>query len=115
MANPKINPAYLLSALENGYIVYDPAGDRLHELNPVGSLIAELCDGGRSLGDIREVVEPLLPAGGGAGNRRRVRGRVGAGPPVWSGGPGAGHPGISAPRMSHPAPRRRVKGEHGRA
>src|SRR5258706_9427907 len=97
MANPKINPAYLLSALENGYIVYDPVGERLHELNPVGSLIAGLCDGGRSLGDIREVVEPLLPAGGGAEIERWIEEGLEAGLLVWGDGPAA------APREFSPA------------
>src|SRR5258706_5101471 len=100
MANPKINPAYLLSALENGYIVYDPVGDRLHELNPVGSLIAELCDGGRSLGDIREVVEPLLPAGGGAGIQRWIEERVEARLLGLGRGPATGHRGVSAAAVS---------------
>src|SRR5258706_13342565 len=111
MANPKINPAYLLSALENGYIVYDPVGDRLHELNPVGSLIAELCDGGRSLGDIREVVEPLLPAGGGAENERWIEEGLEAGLPVWSDGPAAAHREFSAAPMSDLPPPLRGQGK----
>jgi len=60
--NPTLNPALLLSPVENGYVAYDPVADRLHELNPMGALIAELCDGGtRSLDEIRDLVAPLLP------------------------------------------------------
>jgi predicted TPR repeat methyltransferase len=61
MPNPIINPAILLSPVDNGYVAYDPIGDRLHELNPMGALIAELCDGSKSIEDIRELVRPLVP------------------------------------------------------
>ena len=41
MDNPALNPAILLSPVENGYVAYDPVSDRLHELNPVAAVIAE--------------------------------------------------------------------------
>jgi predicted TPR repeat methyltransferase len=63
MPNPKIHPAILLSPVENGYVAYDPVSDRLHQLNPLAALLAELCDGTRSAEDIRALVEPLLPPG----------------------------------------------------
>jgi predicted TPR repeat methyltransferase len=63
MPNPKIHPAILLSPVENGYVAYDPVSDRLHHLNPLAALLAELCDGNRSGSEIRALVEPLLPAG----------------------------------------------------
>jgi predicted TPR repeat methyltransferase len=63
MPNPKIHPAILLSPVENGYVAYDPVLDRLHQLNPLAALLAELCDGSRSADEIRLLVEPLLPEG----------------------------------------------------
>jgi predicted TPR repeat methyltransferase len=61
MANPKIHPAILLSPVENGYVAYDPVSDKLHQLNPMAALLAELCDGTRSVEDIHNLVRPLLP------------------------------------------------------
>jgi predicted TPR repeat methyltransferase len=63
MPHPKIHPAILLSPVENGYVAYDPVLDRLHQLNPLAALLAELCDGSRSADEIRVLVEPLLPEG----------------------------------------------------
>ncbi len=63
MAHPKIHPAILLSPIEDGYVAYDPTTDRLHHLNPIAALLAELCDGSRSVEDIRNLVGPLLPPG----------------------------------------------------
>jgi predicted TPR repeat methyltransferase len=62
MNNPKINPVILLSPVENGYVAYDPIADRLHQLNPMAALLAELCDGQRSIEDIRALVAPIMPA-----------------------------------------------------
>jgi predicted TPR repeat methyltransferase len=56
-----LNPAILLSPVENGYLAYDPVADRLHELNPLAALIVELSDGSRSVEDIRALTGPLLP------------------------------------------------------
>jgi predicted TPR repeat methyltransferase len=63
MSRPKLHPAILLSPVENGYVAYDPVLDRLHQLNPLAALLAELCDGSRSADEIRVLVEPLLPEG----------------------------------------------------
>jgi predicted TPR repeat methyltransferase len=53
----------LLSPVEDGYVAYDPALDRLHQLNPVAALLTELCDGSRSVEDITALAEPFLPPG----------------------------------------------------
>ena len=45
MPNPTISPAILLSPVETGYVAYDPVGDRLHQLNPVAALLAEIAVG----------------------------------------------------------------------
>src|SRR6202035_2859231 len=63
MSLPTLNPALLISPVENGYVAYDPTTDHLHELNPLAALIAELCDGKRTIEQIRELVGPLLPEG----------------------------------------------------
>ena len=63
MSIPRLNPALLLSPVENGYVAYDPVSDQLHELNPLAALIAELCDGTRSIDEIRDLAGPLLPKG----------------------------------------------------
>ncbi len=63
MDHPIVNPAVGLSPVEGGYIAYDAAADCLHELNAMGALIAELCDGGRSVEDIRALAGPLMPQG----------------------------------------------------
>jgi predicted TPR repeat methyltransferase len=61
MANPTLNPAILLAPVEGGYVAYDPVHDRLHQLNPVAALIAELCDGTRTREAIHALTAPLLP------------------------------------------------------
>ena len=63
MPNPRINPVVLLSPVEEGYVAYDPALDQLHHLNPAAALLVELCDGSRSVDDIRAMVGSLMPAG----------------------------------------------------
>jgi predicted TPR repeat methyltransferase len=61
MPNPIVNPVILFSPVETGYVAYDPSLDRLHQLNPMASLLAELCDGTRSVEDIRALVTPIVP------------------------------------------------------
>ena len=62
MENPRLSPNILLSPVENGYIAYDAALDRLHELNPVAALIAELCDGERNMTEVRDLAAPFVPS-----------------------------------------------------
>ena len=61
LSNPRLNPALLLSPVEDGYVAYDPGRDWLHQLNPMAALLAELSDGSRTRDDIRALVAPLLP------------------------------------------------------
>lgn len=63
MNNPRLNPNTLLSPVENGYIAYDAASDRFHELNPVAALIVELCNGERSMAELRAMATPFVPEG----------------------------------------------------
>src|SRR5690242_4989130 len=60
MHNPALNPTVRLTQVENGYLAYDPAADRLHELNPVAALIVELCDGTRSIEELQELAKPFV-------------------------------------------------------
>jgi predicted TPR repeat methyltransferase len=87
MANPLINPALGLSPVEGGYLAYDPLEDRLHELNATGTLIAELCDGGRSVEEIRALAGPLMPEGQIGEIDRWIGEGVEAGLLVWGDGP----------------------------
>lgn len=86
MANPVLNPAVGLSPVEGGYLAYDPAADRLHELNAMGALIAELCDGGRSVEEIRALAGPLMPEGQNAGIDGWLGEAIEAGLLVWGDG-----------------------------
>ena len=63
MPNPIVNPAILLSPVETGYVAYDPASDKLHQLNATGALLTELCDGSRSADELRQLVTPIMPEG----------------------------------------------------
>jgi predicted TPR repeat methyltransferase len=63
MIRPRISPGILLSPVEEGYVAYDPALDHLHQLNPVAALLMELCDGARSVEEIRALAGPLMPQG----------------------------------------------------
>jgi predicted TPR repeat methyltransferase len=63
MANPVIHPGIGLSPDQNGYLAWDPDAERLHELNAAAALIVELCDGSRTVEEIRALAAPFLPQG----------------------------------------------------
>jgi len=87
MANPVINPDVGLSPVEGGYLAYDSVRDKIHELNALGALIAELCDGSRSVEDIHALVGPLLPEGQSGEIDRWIGEAVEAGLLYWGGPP----------------------------
>jgi predicted TPR repeat methyltransferase len=58
-----LNPTVLLTTTETGYLAYDTAADRLHELNPLAALLVELCDGRRTTDELLELAAPHLPEG----------------------------------------------------
>jgi predicted TPR repeat methyltransferase len=111
MPNPIINPAILLSPVESGYVAYDPIGDRLHELNPMGALIAELCDGTRSVEDIRALVRPLVPDGKLSEIDRWIDQAVGAGLLAWAGDATSNARELSVDELSQLAKRLRDLGK----
>jgi coenzyme PQQ synthesis protein D (PqqD) len=41
---------------DDGLVVYDPARDQVHHLNPSAAVIFDLCDGSRSVEDIAAVL-----------------------------------------------------------
>ncbi len=79
MKHPIVNPAVLLSPVEDGYVAYDLTSDQLHRLNPVAALIVELSDGRRSVDAIRALVSPLLPADAAAEVDRWIEEAAGVG------------------------------------
>ena len=42
--------------VEDGLVVYDPAADRVHYLNPSASIVLSLCDGTRTEAELAELV-----------------------------------------------------------
>lgn len=58
---PAVAPDVLLTPVADGYVAYSTAIDRLYHLNPIAALIAELCNGQRSVKTIQSLVAPLLP------------------------------------------------------
>jgi predicted TPR repeat methyltransferase len=111
MPHPTLNPDVVLLPATDGYIAYDPVADRLHNLNPIASLIAELCDGGRSLKDIRELVEPFMPAESAVDIERWIKQATEVGLIVWSGTPAGHNHELSAEQLSILAHRLRQRGK----
>ena len=100
MPNARIHPVILLSPVEGGYVAYDPALDRLHQLNPVAALLTELCDGSRSVEEIRDLAGPLMPEGKIGEIDRWIDDGIKAGLLVWEGGAAAGGRELSAEELA---------------
>ena len=111
MANPTVNPVILLSPVEGGYVAYDPAGDNLHQLNPIAALITELCDGTRSVEEVSALVGPLVPDGDAAGIARWIDDSMKAGLLVWEGSEPAARRELSAAELSTLTKRLREAGK----
>ncbi|MGH6828470.1 MAG: methyltransferase domain-containing protein, partial [Rhizomicrobium sp.] len=100
MTNPTIAPGILLSPVESGYVAYDPVLDRLHQLNPMAALLAELCDGSRSLEDIDALAGPLLPNEQGGEVRRWIEEGLKAGLLAWKDGEAGQRRDLSAEELA---------------
>jgi predicted TPR repeat methyltransferase len=111
MQNPALNPHVVLAPVENGYLAYDSASDQVHELNPMAALIAELCDGSRSVDEIRDEVAPLLPEGGAAGVQGWIDDAVRAGLLILDGTVAGNHRDLSAEELHDVAKRLRRAGK----
>jgi len=105
MSAPILNPALLISPVESGYVAYDPVSDQLHELNPLAALIAELCDGTRTVDEIRELVGPLLPEGQAGEIDRWIEEAAKAGVLTFDGGSSGGQRELSADELAKLASR----------
>lgn len=70
MTRPHLKPAVLLTLLPDGGVAYDVERDVLHRLNPSATLVADLCDGERTLADLERIVGPLVGADGWQACRR---------------------------------------------
>jgi predicted TPR repeat methyltransferase len=110
MDNPRLNPDVLLSPVENGYIAYDAALDRLHELNPVAALIIELCNGNRDVPEIRALAAPFVPEDKTGEIDKWIDGAVAAGLLVRDGVPESGKV-MDAERLSELAAHLREYGK----
>jgi predicted TPR repeat methyltransferase len=75
-----------VSPVEGGYLAYDSVRDQLYELNAMGALLAELCDGSRSVDEIRALAGPLMPEGQTAEIDSWIDAGIEAGLLVWGDG-----------------------------
>jgi predicted TPR repeat methyltransferase len=111
MSNPTVNPAILISPVEDGYVAYDPVADQLHQLNPLAALITELCDGSRSTDEIRQLVAPLVPEDKSDEIDRWIEQASKAGLLLMNGGEGAIHRELTGPELYKIASRLRDYGK----
>jgi hypothetical protein len=58
---PMRTPLLLVSEGETGYIVTDNRSQRVHHLNPLSTLLFELCTGSNTMHDIAVVMNELVP------------------------------------------------------
>lgn len=65
--NPRRRESLEVNEAEDGLVIYDPASDMVHHLNPSAALIFDLCDGSRDpesiaavVGEIFDVEQPPL-------------------------------------------------------
>jgi len=86
MAYPVVHPGVGLLPVEGAYLAWDPAAERLHELNATAALIAELCDGSRTVDQIRALAAPFLPQGQAGAVDRWIAEAVEAGLLDWGQG-----------------------------
>jgi len=54
--NPRRQEPLEVNEAEDGLVIYDPASDMVHHLNPSAALIFDLCDGSRDPESIAAVV-----------------------------------------------------------
>jgi hypothetical protein len=54
--NPRRAEALEVNEADDGLVVYDPAHDMVHHLNPSAAMIFDLCDGSRDVEAIAQVL-----------------------------------------------------------
>jgi hypothetical protein len=52
-----------LSAVTDGFLVYQPERDRVHYLNPTAALLLEICDGSLAAGDLPPLIAAAFSLG----------------------------------------------------
>ena len=60
-ACPRLAGHLRVEALDNRVLVYDPNGGMVVELNRTGGLVVQLCDGERSVAEIRDALVEAYP------------------------------------------------------
>jgi hypothetical protein len=58
---PMRTPLLLVSEGDSGYIVTDNRTSRVHHLNPLSTLLFELCTGSNTVDDMATVMNSLVP------------------------------------------------------
>jgi predicted TPR repeat methyltransferase len=111
MHNPALNPVVRLSQVDNGYLAYDPAADRLHELNPVAALIVELCDGTRSVEELQELAKPFVAEDMAGEVGKWIEQAIRVGLFIEANGHSTGRQQLSAEELTRLAKRLRDKGK----
>ena len=100
MPKPKLNPAVGLSPVTGGYLAYNSTADVLHELNAMGALLVELCDGSREIEDISELASPFLPAGQSGEVEHWIGKGIAAGLLIWGDGDAVPSRSLSATELA---------------
>ncbi len=57
---PRLSPSVVLAPSEKGYLAFETKSERLHQLNPMASLIVDLCDGTRDRDGLMALLRPLI-------------------------------------------------------
>ena len=99
MQNPALNPSIQLIPIETGYAAFDPTTERVHELNPIASLIVELCDGSRTADEVCAQVEPMLPEDSMGEVKRWIESGVASGLLLLGGNSGDAHRELSSKEL----------------
>ncbi len=107
MTRPSLKPGVLLAPVDGGYLAYDSRLDQLHRLNPKAALIAELCDGRRTVDEIGELVGSLTPGGATDETRHWIEGEEAAA--LLAEGNGTSAAGRSAQELKRLAAKLRVQ------
>ena len=61
---PVLNDAIEINPGADGYVIYDPATDRVHFVNHTAALVVELCNGENTVADIAAALEAVFPSAG---------------------------------------------------
>ena len=59
-ARPTIDDDLDVNETDDGLIIYVPATDRVHHLNPAAAVVLQLCDGSRTRAEIADGVREVF-------------------------------------------------------